>query len=81
MDRKSKVLTVFAIIFLILAIAAFTFSALFFGASIDLITNGESNLGEAVGIALLIIFFIIAEIACAAFDVFSIIFGAVKRRA
>ena len=77
MDRKSKVLTVFAIVFLILTVAAFTFSALFFGAVIDLMTNDESNLGEAIGIALLLIFFIGAEIVCAAFDALCIIFGAV----
>jgi len=77
MDKKSKVLAVFAVVFLILTVAAFTFSALFFGAAVDMMTNGENNLGEAVGIALLLILFIIAEIACAAFDVFSIIFGAV----
>lgn len=77
MDRKSKVLTVLAIIFLTLTVAAFTFSALFFGAAVDMMTNGESNLGEAIGIALILIFFIGAEIVFAACDVLGIIFGAV----
>ena len=77
MDKTSKVLTVFAIIFLTLTIAAFTFSALLFGATVDVMTRGESGLGEAVGIALLIIFFIGAEIVFATCDVIGIVFGAI----
>ena len=77
MDRTSKILTVFAIIFLTLTVAAFTFSALLFGATVDVMTRGESGLGEAIGIALLLIFFIGAEIVFAACDVLGIIFGAI----
>ena len=78
MDRKSKVLTVLAIIFLTLTVAAFVLSALFFGAIRA--ANADIEDGEgAVVVALIfiLVFFIGAEIACAAFDVFSIIFGAV----
>lgn len=77
MDKKSKILTVFAFIFLMLTITAFVLSAMMFWAEIDVRMKNENGLGEAVAVALVIIFFIFSEIACAVFAVFSIIFGAV----
>ncbi|MBQ9510080.1 MAG: hypothetical protein IJR55_00020 [Clostridia bacterium] len=78
MSKKIKTLIVFSFIFLALSVIAFIYSSALFSAMTTIGENGTaSNLGEAVGVAVLIIFFIIVMIAFAVLDILSIVFGGI----
>lgn len=75
--RKEKVLTVFAFIFLFLAVLSFVFSSAIFASFADVVKTGGGTLGDAVAASILVLIFLISALAFLMFDVAGIIFGGV----